>query len=65
VFYGKTYRRYWEAIADSPFAAGPNTHFEVIRTRTLFVLAPHPAAKGVTNEEFRAIGELIAQAERS
>jgi hypothetical protein len=59
VFYGIQYRSYWDSIAqtevkklDSLADARPTAH-------PLFVLAPHPASRGVTGEDYEKIGRLV------
>jgi hypothetical protein len=61
VFYSVGYGPYWKQIAGVDFSlaevdgvyVGQNDH-------TIFAITKHPAAKGITNEYFRRVGELIA-----
>jgi hypothetical protein len=61
VFYSLGYRPYWQQIAGVDFSPtetdgvyiGQNEH-------TVFAITKHPAAKGITNEYFRRVGEVIA-----
>lgn len=62
IFYGKAYRREWEQIAGHSFTREPETGIETCASaRTLSILTRHPAARGVTNEEFDAVGRFVAQ----
>ncbi len=60
IFYGLQYQSYWEEIVGIKFQAkfAESVSWET-NGRTLFVVAKHPAAKGVTNEYFHLIGKLI------
>ncbi len=61
IFYGRSYRHYWEEIAGAPFTAIHDTRFEVThRNATLLILARHPVATGVRNADFCAIGQYVA-----
>lgn len=62
VFYGLSYRPYWEKIAGTPFLPVQGARFRVAwRNSTVLILAPHPVARGVRDAEFRTIGEHIRQ----
>ena len=62
IFYGREYRQYWERIAQTPFTRHVDRPFDVALTgSTIFILAPHPVARGVTNAEFCEIGRVIAR----
>ncbi len=60
VFYGLAYRPHWEEIAGVSFEIqgdaryGRNHH-------TVFVIAKHPAAKGVSKEYFHELGKNIGE----
>jgi hypothetical protein len=60
MFYGKTYRSYWEQIAATPFPDAPGHDFEIADSDATYILAPHPAAHGVTNQTFCRLGQQIA-----
>jgi hypothetical protein len=60
VFYGLGYREHWEAIAGGRFESVEGTRFFALKRESLFIMAPHPAAKGIRNEDFDAIGGWIA-----
>jgi len=60
VFYGLGYREYWERIAGREFDSVDGERFLTTQNETTrFVLARHPAAKGVRNAEYDAIGRMI------
>jgi hypothetical protein len=57
LFYGLAYRSHWEAIAEQTFQQQPGTRFSTATNGiTRFILAPHPAAKGVRNSDYENIG---------
>jgi hypothetical protein len=64
VFYSadRWYRRWWELIADAPFAqvrAGPHS-FDMARNGvTTFAIVKHPATKGLPNAYFEAVGRAV------
>jgi hypothetical protein len=62
VFYGRGYQAHWEDIAQRPFARpdGYGRFLTAANDATRFVIAPHPAAKGVANADFDAIGDWLA-----
>jgi hypothetical protein len=59
IFYGLSYRRYWQAIANVDFKEELDGVYTGCNGSTLFIMTRHPAATGVTNEYFRQIGRLI------
>ena len=60
VFYGLGYQAYWEQIAGiQNWVESPESIKYVSRDHTLFCLAKHPVATGVTNEYFHQIGRLV------
>lgn len=62
VFYGTRYRVHWVKISGVTFTKNDAGRFETGHNgSTLFVIAPHPTARGVTNRNFEAIGEWIAE----
>ncbi len=60
VFYGIFYEDYWRKIADVEFSPTPEGFFIGKNSQTVFVIAKHPVAFGVTNEYFHNIGKSIA-----
>lgn len=61
VFYSLQYQAYWEQIADVyNWVKSPESIMHGSGNQTLFIVAKHPATKGVTNEYFHQIGRLIA-----
>jgi len=59
VFYSFGYREYWRRIASVEFEK-QKVGFEVGTNReTSFVITKHPAAIGVTNDYFNAVGRFI------
>jgi hypothetical protein len=61
VFYGMGYRPYWERIAEITIAPVEGERFSSAgRGSTLLLLAPHPVATGVRNDEFCRIGRFLA-----
>jgi hypothetical protein len=60
IFYGVGYKRQWEAIIRTRFRSIAGQRFEASTDGpTVFVLAPHPVAKGVRNADFEAIGHFV------
>lgn len=60
-FYGLQYQAYWDQIAGiHNWVKSPEGILYESENQTLFVVAKHPAANGVTNEYFHQIGRLIA-----
>jgi hypothetical protein len=61
VLYGLQYQVYWKQIAGvQTWQGSPEGIAHATRHQTLFVMAKHPVATGVTNEYFHQIGRLIA-----
>jgi hypothetical protein len=60
VFYGILYEYSWRKIADVEFSLTPEGFFIGRNSQTVFVIAKHPIAFGVTNEYFHNIGKSIA-----
>ena len=61
VFYGLHYQAYWEQIVGAlNWVSTLQGVAYQLRNQTLYIQAKHPAAKGVTNEYFHQIGQLIA-----
>ena len=60
IFYGLSYQEYWKQIAGVDFYQSPEKIHAVRNESTLFVMAKHPAAQGVTSEYFHQVGQLIA-----
>jgi hypothetical protein len=61
VLYGLQYQVYWKQIAGvQTWLESPEGIVYASKDQTLFVLAKHPAARGVTNEYFNQIGRLVA-----
>lgn len=60
-FYGRRYENEWRAIAGVDFKPARIINVSTARNdHTFFVTMPHPAAHGLTNAYFEAIGQLIA-----
>jgi hypothetical protein len=59
VFYGFSYRPYWQAIAGVDFRLESDGVYTGRNDSTLFIMTKHPAATGVTNEYFHQVGRLI------
>ncbi len=62
VFYGQSYSQYWHAISGAIFTNQPAGFATARNTRTKFVVAKHPAVKGITNEYFESIARYLAAA---
>ncbi len=63
VFYGSGYGRWWREITGADFKPSPIDRVSVAKAgRTLFVIIQHPAARGLSNSYFDAVGSLIAGA---
>ncbi len=60
VFYGILYKDSWRKIADVEFSPTPEGFFIGKNSQTVFVIAKHPVAFGVTIEYFHNIGKSIA-----
>jgi len=61
IFYGLSYRRYWQAIANVDFKEKLDGVYAGCDGSTLFIMTKHPAATGVTNEYFHQVGRLIQE----
>lgn len=59
VFYGLSYRKYWQAIAGVDLRPELDGVYAGRDDATFFVVTRHPAARGVTNEYFHQVGRLI------
>ena len=60
VFYSFSYKDFWQEIAGLDLQKSENGEYYIARENsTLFLITKHPAAKGVTNQYFENIGELI------
>lgn len=61
VFYGAGYRKHWELISGLGFEGGdfPKT---ARSGSTLFILLPHPVARGAVSERYRKASELAKKA---
>lgn len=60
IFYGLGYKDFWEGIVGKPFNQdGRQDIQKAAAAATSFYIIPHPAAKGMTNEEFENIGRYI------
>lgn len=64
VFYGIGYKYYWrkitEKITDIEFSPTSEDFLICQNNQTVFVIAKHPVARGLTNEYFHNIGRSIA-----
>lgn len=64
VFYGIGFESYWrritEKITDIEFSPTSEGFLICQNSQTVFVIAKHPVARGVTSEYFHNIGRLIA-----
>ncbi|WP_414575733.1 hypothetical protein [Anabaena sp. CCY 9402-a] len=64
IFYGKLYEYYWrkitEKITSNDFELTSQGFLICRDSQTVFVIAKHPVAFGVTNEYFYSIGRAIA-----
>lgn len=63
VFYGSSYRYWWEQIPGRTFEPS-NLNKVLVATKgpTLFIVMQHPTARGVSTSYFDAIGRMIAEA---
>jgi hypothetical protein len=59
VFYGIQYRSFWESIAQTDILEGSRPLSGTPTAHPLFVLAPHPASRGVTGDDYERIGRLV------
>lgn len=62
VFYGKVYASWWEQIAGTDFQTVTlegSTAMLAQRDGTLFAVSDHPAATGITNAYFHALGRIL------
>ncbi len=64
IFYGVSYREYWQKVANIEFKKieSSKKHYFFIgkNHQTIFVIAIHPVARGVTNQYFHDIGKSIS-----
>lgn len=63
VFYGQSYRDYWRQIAGVTFERCRDDWEVGSNGSTQFVICRHPAAQGVANEYFNAIGRFLLGSE--
>ena len=60
IFYGWSYRRWWQEIAERPFTKHDNPKcLTAVTNNTLFIVIDHPATTGVTNLYFEQIGSHL------
>lgn len=59
VFYGLSYRKYWQAIAGVDLLHETSGVYAGRNDATLFILARHPADRRAANEYFHQTGRLI------
>ena len=60
VFFGKSYYKYWQRIAGKHMKFRDEGGFLVGSSKgTMFIIAKHPAAWGITNGYFEKIGSLV------
>lgn len=59
VFYGLSYRKYWQAIAGVDLLPETSGVYAGRNDSTLFILARHPADRRAANEYFHQTGRLI------
>jgi hypothetical protein len=59
VFYGFSYRMYWQEVAGVDLLPEPDGVYTGRNGSTLFIVTRHPADRGVTNEYFHQVGRLI------
>lgn len=61
IFYGWSYRNWWQQIAERPFAKQENPKcLTAVQDGIQFWVIDHPAARGTTNHYFEQIGTQIA-----
>lgn len=60
VFYGMGYRQHWESIAQLAFSPVEGERFLLAKSDRIYILATHPATKGVRNADFVTIGRFLA-----
>lgn len=63
VFYGASYRQYWEAILGGKFQTDDQNLDTGRSDSTRFYLVKHPAARGITDKYFDLVGRSIAKLE--
>lgn len=59
VFYGFSYYEYWQKIAEVDFLPESNGMHIGRGALSLFIITKHPAAKGITNEYFHKVGQVV------
>ena len=60
IFYGWSYRDWWQEIAKRPFTKHENPKWlTTISNNTQYYVIDHPVATGVTNNYFEQIGTII------
>ena len=61
VFYGLSYKTYWQEIMQSQFVENDTNHFFTQHQKNgiNYVLAPHPSARGVKNKDFESFIEDV------
>ncbi|WP_420629699.1 hypothetical protein [Candidatus Leptofilum sp.] len=61
IFYGWSYRDWWQQVVERPFTQQENPKCLVaVQDGTYFFVIPHPTARGVTNRYFEQVGAQIA-----
>jgi hypothetical protein len=62
-FYGiqARYREWWGNIADAVFDWVDGGWYRAVRAGTLYLVIAHPAAKGVTNDYFDRVGQVVQE----
>jgi len=61
VFYGLSYKKHWEEISDVKYTEVMEGLFIGKDDSTIYFISKHPAARGVTNNYFDSIGEMISE----
>lgn len=60
VFYGFSYRKWYEMISGSPLLTQEPGDWAMAKSdKIIFALTKHPAARGVSNDYFERVGSLI------
>jgi len=60
--FGKSYKKYWHSIAGkSVHFLDKGDFFSYKSDKTLYIIAKHPAARGISNAYFESIGTYINQ----
>ena len=61
VFFGKGYLRFWQQIAGNDVGFRDVDNFLIGKfSGTIFIIAKHPAARGITNTYFKEIGSYCS-----